>query len=554
MRGSKPSMSAPLHQRGGAASRGAAATAAAQPERTLRPASASAITRTPPGKERRERPIDAQMASPPTRGGAATSITGGLQEGCTIRFGGLVLSSDSEPAPAGPATSAEFDRLMEDSVDSEAGLPSTVGCGSNTATARALSGAFQEASALASPATHSTMETVAHSSIHPQAPYPAVLPLAPLASSPAPIVSSPVIAAAAAASNDGASESQRSLFLQLSAHLDEISSEMKRSCLQECASMMKQMNDQHKASSETQAASASSELQRKQQEVDGLLAEKQEFAMKLKRKNDQLKHVASLLQASRWTFHNRCTTERALSAWRNAAREQRLEDREAARREQLASTQVLRRVFVEWRRSTNGAARARIADLERKKAEILQATIFQQMEVERERAVSELTKLKEQLAKEERQRMLLQENLKRVFMRGVCALNFEAMNLLSDGSSGVAAAGLLAPPTAPSAPFDWSGLEAAAQGGSFTHTGAVAPLMGAAVDAGSKADDQLCDAGALTAFAAEMQLQVAPSPSEPPATCLAAERPRISSAAPPFAMEQVEQWMVSSSPPLAVSS
>lgn len=47
---------------------------------------------------------------------------------------------------------------------------------------------------------------------------------------------------------------------------------------------------------------------------------------------------------------------------------------------------------------------------------------------------AEIDRLRTALAEESRQRNLLQENLKRVFMRGVCALNFEAMSLLSDGA------------------------------------------------------------------------------------------------------------------------
>jgi hypothetical protein len=80
---------------------------------------------------------------------------------------------------------------------------------------------------------------------------------------------------------------------------------------------------------------------------------------------------------------------------------------------------------------------------------------------------------------------LLQENLKRVFMRGVCALNFEAMTLLSDGTaaepSGMQSeslAGHGAAPPLPAAPsFDWSQFEASTAGDLQASGGSAAPTL-----------------------------------------------------------------------------
>jgi len=62
------------------------------------------------------------------------------------------------------------------------------------------------------------------------------------------------------------------------------------------------------------------------------------------------------------------------------------------------------------------------------------------MEQHRASMATTVEHLRTQLAEEQRQRAYLQENLKRVFMRGVCALNFEAMSLLSDSGITTAAA------------------------------------------------------------------------------------------------------------------
>eukprot|EP00435_Cladocopium_sp_Y103_P042224 s804_g11.t1 len=75
---------------------------------------------------------------------------------------------------------------------------------------------------------------------------------------------------------------------------------------------------------------------------------------------------------------------------------------------------------------------------ERASAGAVRAKLFEQMETERNQLVAQVEDLKKHLGEEAKQRALLQDNLKRVFMRGVCALNFEAMSLLNDPQGGTA--------------------------------------------------------------------------------------------------------------------
>lgn len=96
--------------------------------------------------------------------------------------------------------------------------------------------------------------------------------------------------------------------------------------------------------------------------------------------------------------------------------------------------------------------------------ELMRSKLIGEVGLERERMAAELERLKHQLSNEERHRVQLQENLKRVFMRGVCALNFEAMTLLNPASADVGATSTggmkenVAPPLN-QVGFDWANFE-----------------------------------------------------------------------------------------------
>jgi len=109
-------------------------------------------------------------------------------------------------------------------------------------------------------------------------------------------------------------------------------------------------------------------------------------------------------------------------------------------------------LFGTWRRQTNRAWKERLVTHERAVGDAVRSKLLEQMELQRGCLTSEVEHLKRQLAEEKRQRELLQDNLKRVFMRGVCALNFEAMSLLSEGAITEQSPDPPLPPDPPSLP------------------------------------------------------------------------------------------------------
>ncbi|CAK0828583.1 unnamed protein product [Prorocentrum cordatum] len=161
-------------------------------------------------------------------------------------------------------------------------------------------------------------------------------------------------------------------------------------------------------------------------------AENRRLAAKLEQ--SQLRHVKAtgLLQRTRERLGARCALEGALASWRAVARARHARVEEGLRAK-MARTRVLRMAFGPWHHRAQQAAREQCVERERAIADEARAKLLEQLGADRERLTAEAEGLSRQLAEEARQRTLLQENLKRVFMRGVCALNFEAMSLLADG-------------------------------------------------------------------------------------------------------------------------
>lgn len=273
---------------------------------------------------------------------------------------------------------------------------------------------------------------------------------------------------------------------QLGGRLDDIAREMKRSAEHEFALALRTLRSQHSAAAEAQRMKAEALACQQQIANETLQAENQQLSRRLDLKQRQLKDSLVILQRARSGTVGRCGLERALCAWRCAAageKNDRLNCRLAAKlhRKRLA---VLG--FGAWRRHAQLTSKDKLVVHERATADMVRAKLFEEMEMERRRMSSEMDRLAKQLEEEARQRAVLQENLKRVFMRGVCALNFEAMTLLSDGTSLTESALPASSPAAAS--FDWAEFEARTSAASAASSAAAV----AALTPGTGHEDVKC--------------------------------------------------------------
>merc|ERR1719498_2185038 len=107
----------------------------------------------------------------------------------------------------------------------------------------------------------------------------------------------------------------------------------------------------------------------------------------------------------------------------------------------MASAWRMRRLvgctFSFWRMKMAIQASERALASMRAETQAEKTQLIAMSELERKREVDEISRLNHQLEEEASSKRRLQEDLKSVFMRGVCTLNFEAMQLLSGVPAGL---------------------------------------------------------------------------------------------------------------------
>jgi len=353
--------------------------------------------------------------------------------------GGTFLSSDSSPGPAVnmPHASLEFDRLMEDSP--EGGL-----------VCAEFAAAFAKTPVvnLAERLLGSLGETQDSPEVTTGSEPPLATPAADVAV-PQPSATMSFAAVAAPAAQRASSIVSMSSTLpffspeaggegswalaQLSSRLEEVSREMRRTVEHEFVLAERALETRHRSDMEAQRMKADAKDCLQSTRIEGLQAENQQLSRALEIKQRKVKESLSLLHRARRGLVGRCALEVAWRTWRSVAAASKDERIHSLLSDKVRTTRLLGHTFSSWRRHTQLQQKEALVAHERAAAETVRARLFEKLESEREALVAEAERLKKQLVEEGRQRALLQENVQRVFMRGVCALNFEAMSLLKDG-------------------------------------------------------------------------------------------------------------------------
>eukprot|EP00928_Gymnodinium_smaydae_P070038 TRINITY_DN53980_c0_g1_i1.p1 TRINITY_DN53980_c0_g1~~TRINITY_DN53980_c0_g1_i1.p1 ORF type:complete len:626 (+),score=111.09 TRINITY_DN53980_c0_g1_i1:68-1879(+) len=222
--------------------------------------------------------------------------------------------------------------------------------------------------------------------------------------------------------------------VHLSSRLDDIAREMKRSVEHEFALAERALSSRYEAYLHAEKMKAEAAACQQHAVIEGLERERRRLLERVDSQQRQLKGSLLLVQRTRRGLTGRCALARTLAAWRSVATGEKADRWQQVLTERIDCKRLLGYAVGTWRRHVQAAWKERLVAHERAAADTVRAKIFEQMEMERSCMAKELERLKAQLADESRQRAQLQDNLKRVFMRGVCALNFEAMSLLSDGS------------------------------------------------------------------------------------------------------------------------
>lgn len=222
--------------------------------------------------------------------------------------------------------------------------------------------------------------------------------------------------------------------MQLSGRLEDICRDLRRSVEHEFLLSERSLVARHQAESEAQRLKAETAACEQQARIESLERELASQSRKIDARGKQVKDAFSLAQSARRRLVGRFSLVGAWMAWRHAAASGKDERLQQAVAEKLSSKRLLGHLFGVWRYHSQSGWRERLIAHERAAADTVRAKLFEQMESERSQLLTEAEDLRMQVQEESKQRALLQDNLKRVFMRGVCALNFEAMSLLSDPS------------------------------------------------------------------------------------------------------------------------
>ncbi|KAF4715030.1 Programmed cell death protein 2, partial [Perkinsus olseni] len=144
----------------------------------------------------------------------------------------------------------------------------------------------------------------------------------------------------------------------------------------------------------------------------------------------QMKGVQFLNHKQQKRQRTKLLMARMMARWKIYHRLQVDEKTKSKLSRALYRTKLSGEVFVAWRiRSMQGTAARKQADTELANA-TQRANDSAAWDEEKSSLLARIDDLTAELEKEMQTKRMMQDNLKRVFMRGVCALNFEAMSLL----------------------------------------------------------------------------------------------------------------------------
>lgn len=239
---------------------------------------------------------------------------------------------------------------------------------------------------------------------------------------------------------------------RLSGRLEEISRDLRKSVEAEFMLAEKSVAARYKAALGVQQHQASVVVAQQQSFVQMMQSDKQQLTRRLELKQKQWERSLGVVQRVRRRFVGKCVLQTAFYCWRVGCIEEKHGLIMCRLTGKIWQKNLATLIFGTWRRQTNRAWKERLVTHERAVGDAVRSKLLEQMELQRGCLTSEVEHLKRQLAEEKRQRELLQDNLKRVFMRGVCALNFEAMSLLSEGAMTEQSPDPPLPPDPPSLP------------------------------------------------------------------------------------------------------
>jgi hypothetical protein len=230
-------------------------------------------------------------------------------------------------------------------------------------------------------------------------------------------------------------QNEDATLLALSQEVDDHSSQLRRAVLETVRSMRAKLHQQAMDIVEGERGRSRDNEKRLLEQVDRLQKLVDQRTNDLEREREFSERLLVMHKRQRDRLRAQALVQEGLRRWRGEVRSRKHCERAFAAIVNRRKERLLRAVVVEWRmvtmKETFRAAVERVDGEHRRN--IARLTADHQTS---ENAMKlEVLSMKESLAKEEERRAILEERLKAAFMRGVCALNMEAMHVLRGAGS-----------------------------------------------------------------------------------------------------------------------
>jgi len=219
---------------------------------------------------------------------------------------------------------------------------------------------------------------------------------------------------------------------QFANSVDDLMQSFKAQAMQSFLLTEKAMQKTHWAEMKAQETSYEQVVADKNLQLESASNTRLQLGRELEIKNNRIDKLIHLSRRLRNSQYGRHLIISAMLRWRLYRRinaDEKVQNNFVRRH---YTHRLARAVWQEWTRYTRSTVLKRqFKSLESKK-DVERAAIIQDATLERERLGFCVKELTEKLEQETLAKKNIQENLKTVFMRGVCALNFEAMSLLDN--------------------------------------------------------------------------------------------------------------------------
>lgn len=219
--------------------------------------------------------------------------------------------------------------------------------------------------------------------------------------------------------------------LRMDGLMDEWCLQLKRNVLAEMVDMKgKILQDEEIASSELKFKH-NLDIQKLQHEVDSLKELLFSFEQNVKQKDEMIANLTQALEKQK----EKSEKIRMFSIWRLKLNDKSRQEFASKMADKFYQKTICTKVWAGWRSVVENKWKVRVEKACQIRSQEVCLKLTEDYEERLQELQNELSKSRADLSQLHRDRESYEENMKKTFMRGVCALNMEAMSMFKEGCS-----------------------------------------------------------------------------------------------------------------------